>query len=166
MIDAHQHFWRLARGDYGWLTPEQAVLYRDFEPTHLAPLMKAAGIGRSIVVQAAPSLEETHFLLALAKQTPWVAGVVGWVDLERPDAPEVLAEIARDARLRGVRPMIQDIPDPDWMLGRQLLPAFNALVAQDLALDALVRPVHLPKLLTLLEAHPELRARDRERPVR
>lgn len=157
MIDAHQHFWRPARGDYGWLTPEQAVLYRDFEPTHLAPLMQAAGIGRSIVVQAAPSLEETHFLLALAEQTPWVAGVVGWVDLERPDAPEVLAEIAGDATLRGVRPMIQDIPDPDWMLGRQLLPAFNALVAQGLALDALVRPVHLPKLLTFLEAHPELR---------
>lgn len=158
MIDAHQHFWRLARGDYGWLTPEQAVLYRDFEPTHLAPLMQAAGIGRSIVVQAAPSLEETHFLLALAEQTPWVAGVVGWVDLERPDAPEVLAEIAGDATLRGVRPMIQDIPDPGWMLDARLSPAFEQMVRSGLVFDALVRPVHLPNLRRLLDRHPDLRA--------
>jgi L-fuconolactonase len=157
VIDAHQHFWRLSRADYGWLSPANGALYRDFEPENLAPLMEAAGIERSVVVQAAPTLDETHFLLALAGKTPWVAGVVGWVDLERPDASDLLAEIAGNPTLRGVRPMIQDIPDPDWMLGRHLSPAFDALVALDLALDALVMPRHLSNLLALLERHPDLR---------
>lgn len=157
MIDAHQHFWRLTRGDYAWLTPAQGVLYRDFEPADLAPLMKAAGVARSVLVQAAPTAEETHFLLSLAEEVPWVAGVVGWADLDRPDAPQRLAGMAANPLLRGVRPMIQDIPDPDWMLGPELTPGLRALAAHDLALDALVRPKHLSRLLVLLERHPDLR---------
>lgn len=157
MIDAHQHFWRLARGDYGWLTPDHGALYRDFEPADLAPLMEAAGVERSVVVQAAPTLDETRYLLSLADRTPWIAGVVGWVDLERPEAPAVLAELSNAPVFRGVRPMIQDIPDLDWMLGSHLAPAFDALVAEDLVLDALVTPPHLSRLMSLLESHPELR---------
>ncbi len=157
MIDAHQHFWRLSRGDYGWLTPALDVLYRDFEPADLEPLMRAAGVARTVLVQAAPTSEETSFLLALARATPWIAGVVGWVDLERADAPALLAESAGSPELVGVRPMIQDIPDPDWMLAPRLDPALRVLAAEKLTLDALVKPVHLPRLLALLERYPELR---------
>ncbi len=157
MIDAHQHFWRLSRGDYDWLTPDLDVLYRDFEPADLEPLMHAAGVRRTVLVQAAPTREETDFLLGLARQHSWIAGVVGWVDLEGADAPAEIAALATEAELVGVRPMIQDIADPDWMLRREVEPALRALAEQGLAFDALVKPVHLPRLATLLARHPELR---------
>ncbi len=121
-IDAHQHFWRLSRGDYGWLTPDLEVLYRDFEPADLRPLMEGAGVERTVVVQAAPSLAETRFLLGLADATEWIAGVVGWIDMVSGDAAETLEALAAHRALRGIRPMIQDIPDPDWMLGDELPP--------------------------------------------
>ena len=82
-VDSHQHFWRLARGDYGWLPKEaHPALYRDFAPADLAPLLADAGIERTILVQAAPTEAETHFLLDLAETTSFVAGVVGWADFE------------------------------------------------------------------------------------
>lgn len=156
-IDAHQHFWKLGRGDYGWLTPELTPLYRDYLPADLAPLLGAGGVDGTVLVQAAPTLAETRFLLALAARTDFVLGVVGWVDFESPDAPETIAALATDPLLRGLRPMIQDIADVDWMLRPQLGPAFQALVAHDLAFDALTLPRHLPNLLRLLERHPQMR---------
>jgi L-fuconolactonase len=157
-IDAHQHFWKLDRGDYGWLTPALEPLYRDFLPEHLAPHLEGAGISATILVQAAPTEAETRFLLGIARETPFVAGVVGWVDLTAPDAPDRLAALqeAGGGYLKGIRPMIQDIADPDWVLSPALDPAFAALVQLGLRFDALVRPPHLPRLLRRLERHPEL----------
>jgi L-fuconolactonase len=156
-IDAHQHFWRLSRGDYGWLTPAAAAIYRDFAPADLAPLLARAGIDGTVLVQAAPTVAETRFLLELAAGTPFVAGVVGWAPLDAPDAPDVVADLARDARLRGLRPMLHDISDVDWMLRPALTPGLRALAALDLTFDALVRPPHLPNLRRLLDRHPDLR---------
>ncbi len=155
-IDAHQHFWRLARGDYGWLTPRLAPIYRDFAPDDLRPLLAAARIDKTILVQAAPSVDETRFLLDIAARTPFVAGVVGWVDFAAPDAGETIAALASDPLLVGLRPMLHDIPDPDWMLQSDLAPAFAAIEAHGLVFDALVRPIHLPNLKTLAERYPEL----------
>jgi L-fuconolactonase len=155
-VDAHQHFWRLSRGDYGWLTPDLEVLYRDFEPADLLPWMEGAGVGRTVVVQAAPSVAETRFLLELADATEWIAGVVGWIDMASGSAAETLEALSTHRALRGIRPMIQDIPDPDWMLDDRLTPAFEAVERCGLAFDALVKPVHLPRLLELLERHPAL----------
>jgi len=156
-LDSHQHFWRLSRGDYAWLTPELPTLYRDYEPEHLLPHLERCRIGETILVQAAPTVEETRFLLALARAHDFIAGVVGWIDFERSDAPDVLASLSADDRLVGIRPMIQDIVDPDWMLQTSLAPAFGALIAHDLTFDALVRPHHLPRLLQLARRHPDLR---------
>ena len=156
-IDAHQHFWQLARGDYDWLTADLATLYRDFLPSDLAPLLRRHGIDGTVVVQAATTAAETDFLLALAAREPWILGVVGWVDLLAADAPAQLAVRAQDPWFKGVRPMLQDIPDVDWMLQPALAPALRALVDHDLAFDALVRPAHLPNLRTLLQRHPDLR---------
>jgi L-fuconolactonase len=156
-IDAHQHFWRLGRGDYGWLTPALAPIYRDFEPTDLAPLLARTGIDGTILVQAAPTVAETRFLLELAAATPFVAGVVGWAPLDAPDAADVVAELAGDPRLRGLRPMLHDLPDVDWMLRPALAAGLRAMAALDLTFDALVRPIHLPNLRRLLARHPDLR---------
>lgn len=156
-IDAHQHYWQLSRGDYGWLTPSLAAIYRDFGPTDLAPHLQSFEIRRSILVQAAPTEAETRYLLTLAEATPSVAGVVGWADMDAADAPQRIASLAHAPKLVGLRPMIHDIADPFWMLTPTLTSAFDAIESCGLVLDALVRPVHLPPLLTLAEHHRQLR---------
>ncbi len=156
-IDSHVHFWALARGDYGWLTPNLAAIYRDFGRDELMPLVAAAGVEAIVLVQAAPSEAETRYLLDQAALSDCVAGVVGWVDMAASDAPERIAALAGNPRLKGVRPMIHDIPDAGWMLRAELGPAFRALIAHDLAFDALVRPAHLAALRRLVERHPDLR---------
>lgn len=157
-IDAHQHFWRLARADYGWLTPRLAPIYRDFGIDDLRPHLAAAGIAATVLVQAAPTEAETEFLLTLAEESGGlVQGVVGWVDFEATDAPQRLERLARNPLLRGIRPMMQDISDTDWMLNSKLEPVFRALIDIDLGFDALVQPRHLPNVRKLLERHPALR---------
>ena len=156
-IDAHHHFWRLKRGDYGWLTPELEPIYRDFEPKDLSPLLQSRNISKTILVQAAPTEDETKFLLDIARDTPWVGGVVGWVNMASPDAPRRMEKLAANSLLLGVRPMIQDITDPDWMLQRALDSGYGALLDLGLRFDALVLPKHLRNLMRLLDRYPEMR---------
>ncbi len=156
-IDSHQHFWRLERGDYGWLSPALEPIYRDYLPADLEPQLARAGISSTILVQAAPTVSETRFMLELAQQHAFIAGVVGWVDFEKPDAPAIIEALASDAKLVGLRPMIQDIPDPLWMLNPELGPAFDAMIDHDLVFDALVLPRHLDPLRELAGQYPELR---------
>ena len=156
-IDAHHHLWTLARGDYGWMSRDLAPIYRDFSAEDLAPLLTAAGIDRTILVQAADTVAETEFILSLADETPFISGVVGWVDMEAPDAIATLERLAKNPHFKGIRPMIQDIADDDWILRPALNRTFEALVAMDLRFDALVLPRHLPRLLRRLEQHPELK---------
>lgn len=156
-IDAHQHFWRLDRGDYGWLTPDVGSIFRDFEPEHLVPLLEEAKIDGTILVQAAPTMAETEYLLSLADQHSFIKGVVGWVDFEHSDAPEMIAHLAKHPALAGLRPMIQDIPDPNWMLRPDLAPAFEAMIAEALTFDALTLPHQLGALKQLLHRYPGLR---------
>jgi len=157
-IDAHQHFWTLARGDYGWLTEtEHPRLWRNFLPHDLEPLLRSARIEQTILVQAAPTVAETEFLLRVAGATPFVAGVVGWVDFESSEAPSVIARLAREGKLVGLRPMIQDLADDRWILSPAITPALQAMREHDLAFDALVKPRHLPVLAEFVARHPGLR---------
>jgi L-fuconolactonase len=159
-IDAHQHYWRLERGDYDWLTPKLAALYRDFEPADLAEQLEPCRVASTVLVQAAATEAETRYLIALAKQHASIAGIVGWVDFEAVDGASRIARLVEEGAgvLKGFRPMIQDIADPRW-LGRPALDAaFEALVAADLCFDALVMPRHLELLRQRLQRHPTLRA--------
>lgn len=157
IIDAHQHFWQIERGDYGWLTADLKPLYRDFMPNDLAPHLQQNGIEGTILVQAAPTSAETRFLLEIAENTPFVLGVVGWVDFAAPSAAQDIKRLAQHPKLVGLRPMIQDIIDDDWMLKAELTPAFEAMIQAELTFDALVLPRHLPRLRQLLSRHPNLR---------
>jgi len=148
-IDSHQHFWSLSRGDYAWLTPDLAALYRDYGPSDLAPFLAAHGICGTVLVQAAQTDAETQFLLDVAGATHWVKGVVGWVDMAAPDAPERIARLSRQAALKGLRPMLQDMDDDDFILRGDVQPALVAMADCGLRLDALVRPRHLPRLTAL-----------------
>lgn len=156
MIDAHQHYWHPARGDYGWMAPDDPVLARPFAPTDLAPLLGEAGVARTVLVQAAPTVAETHYMLGIADAEPSVAAVVGWVDFEEPADRAALERLAGHPKLRGVRPMIQDIADDDWMGRKDVQWGFAALADLGLRLDALGFPRHLPRFERLMDRHPDL----------
>ncbi|MCK6442643.1 amidohydrolase family protein [Elstera cyanobacteriorum] len=155
-IDAHHHIWQLARGDYGWLKPDLTPLYRDFGMAEVTPFLTRFGIEKVILVQAAPTEAETHYLLSVADADPRVAGVVGWTEFSAPDAPARIAALAAHPKLVGLRPMVQDIADDDWLLRADLIPAFDATIEHGLVYDALVLPRHLSRLLTVVERHPDL----------
>jgi len=156
-IDSHQHFWRLDRGDYGWITPEVQPIYRDYLPADLEPLLARAGIGSTVLVQAAPTLDETRFLLELGRSHQFIAGVVGWADFEGEFAAETVAALSEDPKLVGMRPMLQDIADELWMLKPELAPAIETMIDHDLVFDALVLPRHLAALREFADLYPELR---------
>ena len=162
-IDAHQHFWRPSRGDYGWLTPEaHPAICRKLLPQDLAPLLEDAGIQRTVLVQAAPTVGETEYLLGLAAEASFVAGVVGWADLEAADAAAAIERLARNPQLLGLRPMLQDLEDDAWILRPTLARAVDAMQAAGLRLDALVTPRHLRHLSPrFLAARPDLEGGDR-----
>jgi L-fuconolactonase len=156
-FDSHQHFWRLRRGDYDWMSPELKPIYRDFLPDHLRPILSSHDVRKTVLVQAAATVAETEFLLELADRHEWIAGVVGWVDMESANAIETLERLRLHPKFKGIRPMIQDVPDPDWMLRPQLTPVFDWLERHGLTFDALVKPGHLKSLARLLRRHKGLR---------
>ena len=155
-IDAHHHLWSLARGDYGWLTPALAPIYRDFDLADLAPHVSAAGIDGTILVQAAPIEAETMFLLDIAEKAELVRGVVGWTDFDAADAVARIDALAARKLLVGLRPVVQDIEDDDWLLGSGLALPLAAMARNSLVFDALVLPRHLPRLLPVIGRHPDL----------
>lgn len=156
MIDAHFHCWQLARGDYGWLTPALAPIYRDVQVADWQQQAQAWGVMGGVLVQAAPTGQETRFLLQQAKDNPAVLGVVGWIDMLAPDAVAQVAQCAEQPRLKGLRPMLQDLSDPDWILQPAIQPVLAAMARHGLVFDALIQPVHLPRILALTQAHPDL----------
>lgn len=156
-IDSHQHFWLPDRGDYGWLTADLPKLFKSYQPSDLKPLLDNHHIHGTILVQAAPTIAETDYLLDLASETIFVKGVVGWIDFEKSDHLKYLELWSKSRLLKGIRPMVQDIQDPDWLLKPEIDWAFDALQKFDLAFDALVLPIHLPRLLKRLQKHPHLR---------
>jgi L-fuconolactonase len=155
IVDAHQHFWNPARGDYGWLTPD-SPLFRTFGPIDLEPLFRGSGVDATVVVQAAPTDAETDHLLDLAQDNNWIAGVVGWINLEAEDSPEAIERRAACQSFVGVRPMLQDMANRSWILRRELRAALTALEEVGLVFDALVRCDQLEVVERLAERHPSL----------
>lgn len=155
-IDSHQHFWTLSRGDYGWLTPELGLIYRDFSTEDLWPILQRHKIDATILVQAAPTISETEFMLDIARRTDFVKGVVGWADFEAKEAPDVIGRLSARDYLVGLRPMIQDIPDPEWMLRPTIEAAIAEMERGHLRFDALLKPPHLAPFQKFLRKYPHL----------
>ncbi len=156
MIDAHFHSWQLSRGDYGWLTPEIGPIYRDVSVADWQKLAQPLGITGGVLVQAAPTVAETLHLLALAEEHSVVLGVVGWVDFTATDAVSQIEQLAKQPKLKGLRPMLHDLPDPAWILQPNVRAALAAMERLGLVFDALIRPVHLPHILKIAECYPKL----------
>jgi L-fuconolactonase len=154
-VDAHQHFWRLAAREGAWPPPALAPIYRDFYPDDLAGLLQQSGVAATVLVQSMPSEEDTRFMLDLADRHSFIAGVVGWVDLKAPRAPARIAAMATHPKLRGLRPMLQDLDD-GWIDDPALAPAVEAMLRHGLRFDALVLPRHLQSLLAFARRYPAL----------
>ena len=159
-IDAHFHCWQLARADYGWLNPTEnpavRTICRDVSVADWQAQSQPAGVRGGILVQAVPTVAETAFLLEQALQHAAVLGVVGWVDWLAPDAALQVRRLARQPYLKGLRPMLQDVADPAWILQPAVQPALAGMADEGLVFDALVKPLHLPHILTLAKRYPSL----------
>lgn len=157
IIDAHHHFWDRANPFTQWPPDGLSPIDRDFLPHDLAPVVEAAGLAGTVLVQAASSPGETEWLIARAMEAGWVRGVVGWADLAAPDAPDVLALLAARPKLRGIRPMLQDMAQRDWILRPEVEAGLRAAAEHGLVFDALVRADQLPVVTRLAQRHPDLR---------
>jgi L-fuconolactonase len=157
-IDAHQHFWNPARGDYGWMAGAGFEhLRRPILPVDFEPHRKAFGVDKTVLVQAAPTVNETEYLLGLADATDFVAKVVGWIDFENRDDLRHLQRLANHPKFSGVRPMIQDLTDPEWMHRRDVQWAFDTIIDLDLSFDALGFPLHIEPFQRLFDRYPQMR---------
>lgn len=153
-IDAHRHYWDSARGDYMWM-PSDGPLARPHLPADRRAGDAEAGIAGAVVVQAAPTIAETQWLLRYAYQEPTMYGVVGWIDLEAADAGCQIDTI-RHPRLVGVRPMIQDIPDDEWITRPAVMRNLATVARSGLRFDALVHTRHLRYLIEAIQPVPDL----------
>jgi L-fuconolactonase len=159
-IDAHHHFWDPARATYPFLTDDLKAIRRNFGPAHLLPELMREGIDGTILVQTRSSMDETREFLATAAETPFVAGVVGWVDLTAPDVADAIADLQSGTggeRLVGIRHQVHDEPDAQWLLRDDVARGLAAVEAAGLAYDFLVRTRELPAAATVAKAFPELR---------
>ncbi len=156
-IDAHQHFWRYDPVRDSWISDAMAVLRRDFLPADLAPLLEEHLLDGCVAVQADQSDAETHFLLDLASQYPWIRGVVGWVDLRSPDVAERLAELATNPCFRGVRHLVQGEPNDAFLLEPDVVRGISALTPLGLTYDLLLVPRQLPAAAQLAAQLPNQR---------
>jgi L-fucono-1,5-lactonase len=158
-VDAHQHFWSLAEVDYPWLAPSQwGPLRRDFRPEDLEPLLRAAGITHTITVQAADSFADTDAMLARAEGHDWIAAVTGWVPLLEPHSAErALERYCRHPAFRGVRHLVHDEPDPDWLLYGPVRRSLALLAECGVVFEIPAAfPRHLVHVPALAEELPEL----------
>ena len=156
IVDAHHHLWRIGRNGHAWPTPDLDAIHRDFEPADLARTLEDTGIEATILVQAQPSDLDTEWLLDVAAESGLIRGVVGWTDLAAPDAPARIRALAQSPKLKGLRPMLQGLPEDDWILRPDVQPALTAMADHGLSFDALVFSRHLPAIIRLARAYPSL----------
>ena len=156
-IDSHQHFWDIGKFSYPWMSGVPQ-LKRNFLPQDLKPHLDSCGINKSIIVQADTSVEETIWLLEIADNHDFIAGVVGWVDLESDDVEYVVEKLSSNSKLIGIRHLVHDEIENDWILRPKVIRGLKVLASVGLSYDLLVRPVHLKFIPELMELVPDLRA--------
>ena len=159
LIDTHLHIWDLERGDYPWLGPESGILYRTYTTEQVDADRREAGVDGAILVQAANNRRDTDLMLESMAAHPWILGVVGWIDLmSGAGAEAAAAELKSAGRVVGIRHLIHDEPDPDWIVQPAVIDGLRALAGVGLPYDVVsVLPQHLAHVPTVAQAVPELR---------
>jgi L-fuconolactonase len=154
-IDTHQHFWQYNQQDYGWMLPGMEILKKDHLPDDLRPLLQSISFDGSVAVQARQNLEETEWLLQLADYHAIIKGVVGWVDLRSPELSDQLQCFGPHPKLCGVRHVVHDEPDDQFMLREEFVRGIRLLADFNLTYDLLLFPKHLPVACELVEKFPD-----------
>ena len=159
VIDAHQHFWDLSKVSYPWLDPSYGSIYRSIGPDELEPQMRAVGVDQTVLVQSANSYDDTQYMLEVAERHKWVGAVVGWVPLMMPDeAGRKIEEFRRSPVFKGIRHLIHDEADPDWVIQERVIEGLRVLAAFGLSFDVVaVYPNHLEHVPYLAERIPNLK---------
>ena len=157
IVDSHQHFWQVGRFDYPWMTPQVDALCHDYLPATLEPVLARHGVDQTILVQASNSAPETQWLLDLSENNPFVAGVVGWVDLQSSDVGRQLDQFISRAKFKGVRHLLESEPADDWLTQDAVVRGLNELAQRDLSYDLLVHTRHLRYVRQVVEKNPRLR---------
>ena len=157
MIDAHQHFWQVGRFDYPWMTSDLGILYLDYLPADLEPELRKNGVAQTVVVQASNSVAESRWLLELADENSFIAGVVGWVDLASADVDAQLEELSAHPKFKGVRHLVESEPADDWLVQAPVLNGLRRLAEYGLTYDLLVHTRHLRHVQVVAESCPDLR---------
>ena len=153
-IDSHHHLWNYSPEEYEWINP-QTVLAQDYEPDDLRPALAETDIGGTVFVQARASLKESRWQNEVAEQTDYIKGVVGWVDLLALDVEEEIEQLAERPKFVGVRPMLQDLADDEFMLREEFRRGLATLARHNLTFDLLIRPRHLLAASRLVAHFPE-----------
>lgn len=156
MIDSHQHFWQVGRFDYPWMSSDLGVLYRDYLPDDLAPILQRNGVKQTVLVQASNSIAESRWLLDLADENSFIAGVVGWVDLMSLEIDAQLDELCAHPKFKGVRHLVESEPNDDWLVQPAVLSGLNKLSARGLSYDLLVHARHLQYVSQVADSCPDL----------
>jgi L-fuconolactonase len=153
-IDAHHHLWRYSAEEYGWISAAMPQIRRDFTPADLKKQTDATGIDGAIAVQARQTLEETQELLALADAHDFLSAVVGWAPIAGDGFPALLSELTRHPKLRGLRHVIQDEPNENFILGEAFNRGISALLSAGLVYEILIFEKHLPQTIQFVDRHP------------
>jgi L-fuconolactonase len=156
-IDSHQHFWRYSSAAHPWIGESMGALRRDFLPSDLRPLLDRYGIDGCVAVQAQQSVDETEWLLELAESSPWILGVVGWVEMGTERVYDRLERFRNRSKLCGIRHVVQDEPDDRYLLRREFMDGVAALGYFGLTYDLLVYPRQLPAAIELVARFPTQR---------
>ena len=156
MIDSHQHFWQLGHFEYPWMSSDLGVLYRDYMPADLAPILERNGVDQTVLVQASNSIEESRWLLELAGAHAFIGGVVGWVDLRSVNADAQLDELCSHSRFKGVRHLVESEREDDWLIQPAVLSGLKKLSARGCTYDLLVHTRHLKYVPRVVESCPDL----------
>lgn len=157
IIDSHQHFWQVGRFDYPWMTPEVDLLCRDYLPGMLEPILQRNRVAQTVLVQASNSVAETLWLLELADENPFIAGVVGWVDLQSQETMQQLDALAAHAKFKGVRHLVESEPADDWLTQAGVVRGLQELAKRELTYDLLVHTRHLKHAAEAVGQCPETR---------
>jgi L-fuconolactonase len=157
MFDSHFHVWNINKKYYRWLTPDLKVLYRTFSLKDYEQISFPFTVNSCIVVQAADDICESKYLIELANENSLIKGVIGWIDFDSNDVLKNLDSLTQSKYLKGIRPMIQDISDVNWINNPKYYPIFETLVKKNLVFEALIKQEHITNIIQIAKKYPTLK---------